>query len=91
MKNYLLPVCAVLFLLPSVAFAAPAETNEEGALVNTNGPTRELIFTDDDNIQGEVLKPGGVQVGGAKAKEHASMIGIRGEFIDKLTALSNDI
>ena len=91
MKNYLLPVCAVLFLLPSVAFAAPAETNEEGALVKTDGPTRELIFTDDDNIEGGVLKPGGVKGGGAVAKEHASMSEVRGEFSDKLTALSNAI
>jgi hypothetical protein len=91
MKTYLLPLCAALFLLPTVAFAAPAGTNEEGATVNTDGPVRELIFTLDDEIEGEVLVPGGVHVGGRVAEDHANMIGIRGEFIPELIALSYDI
>jgi predicted ribosome-associated RNA-binding protein Tma20 len=91
MKNYLLPLCAALLLIPSVAFAAPASTNEEGATVNDDGAVRAIIFGTDDEIEGEVLKPGGVQVGGAIAQVHRSMIGVRGEFIDKLIALSYDI
>ena len=91
MTKYLLPLCAALLLLPSVAFAAPAEANEEGATVNNEGPVRELIFEIGDELQGEVLEPGGTNVGGAVAKKHATMIGIRGEFIPELIALSYDI
>lgn len=93
MKTYLLPLCAALFLLPAIASAAPAQTNDEGASVKTDAKSsvREIIFDQEDNVDGEVLKPGGVNVGGQVAKAHANMIGIRGEFIPQLIALSNDI
>ncbi|KIG12395.1 hypothetical protein DB30_01517 [Enhygromyxa salina] len=91
MTKYLLPLCAALLFLPTVALAAPATTNDEGATVKNVGPDREIIFGIDDEIEGEVLKPGGVDVGGSVAKKHASMIGIRGEFIDKMIFLSFDI
>ena len=83
MTKYLLPLCAALLLLPTVALAAPAS--------NDDAPMREIVIEDDDNIEGEVLKPGGVHVGGAAAKRHANMIGIRGEFIPMLIKLSNDV
>lgn len=92
MNTRLLTLCAALLLLPSAAFAAPTPTlNDEGAEVKTDGPVRELIFGDDENIEGEVLNPNGVNVGGRKAQDHANMIGIRGQFIHQLIALSNDI
>ncbi|WP_146157604.1 hypothetical protein [Enhygromyxa salina] len=74
-----------------MAIAAPASTNEEGATVKDDGPMREIIFEVGDELEGEVLKPNGVDVGGAVAKAHASMIGIRGQFRDKLIFLSFDI
>ena len=66
-----------------------AGLSDEGAKV-AEGLTREYIF-ENDNIEGEVLKPGGTNVGGQVAKDHANMIGIRGDFIPLLIALSNDI
>jgi hypothetical protein len=94
MKTHLLTLAAALLLLPTTALAAPAEAprNDEGATVaERDGGVRELIFDDDDNVDGEVMRANGVDVGGQKAKEHASMIGIRGQFINQLIWLSNDI
>jgi hypothetical protein len=94
MKTHLLTLCAALLLLPTTALAAPASAprNDEGAAVSErDGNVRELIFDTEDTVDGEVLLPNGVNVGGNVAKEHASMIGIRGQFINHLIALSNDI
>jgi hypothetical protein len=93
MTKYVLPLAAALLLLPTAATAAPAQTGltDEGGKVQDNGSVREIIFDKDDNIDGEVLSPGGVNVGGRVAKIHKSMIGIRGEFIPQLIQLSNDI
>lgn len=94
MKTHLLSLCAALLLLPTTALAAPAAAprNDEGAAVNEgNGGVRELIFDTDDNVDGEVLSPNGEQIGGKTAKEHASMISIRGQFTNQLIWLSNDI
>lgn len=94
MKTQLSFLFAALFLLPSLALAAPespAERNDEGAIVSEDAGVREVIFDQEDSIEGEVLTPGGAKVGGQRAKEHASMIGIRGEFVAQLIWLSNDI
>jgi len=91
MTKYLLPLCAALLLLPATASAAPVTTNDEGARVSDSAEVREIIFDKDDNVDGEVLKPGGANIGGRIAKEHASMIGIRGAFTAQLTRLANDI
>ena len=91
MTKYLLPLCAALLLLPTAASAAPAATTDEGGKVSQGAETRQIIFDKDDNVDGEVLKPGGVNVGGRIAKIHSSMIGIRGDFINQLVRLSDDI
>ena len=91
MTKYLLPLCAALFLLPAAASAAPAATTDEGGKISQGADAREIIFDDDDHVDGEVLKPGGVNVGGRIAKIHSSMIGIRGDFISELIRLSDDI
>lgn len=96
MKSHLLTLCAALLLLPTAAFAAPAKktaapVNDEGAAIGEQGGVQTLIFGLDENVEGEVLLPNGVNVGGRIAKEHASMIGIRGQFTNQLIWLSNDI
>jgi hypothetical protein len=92
MKTQLPLLCAALLLLPSLALAAPSDKrNDEGASVTDNGITREVIFDIEDNVDGEVLSPNGANVGSHRAKEHASMIGIRGQFLAQLSKLSNDI
>jgi hypothetical protein len=95
MKIHLLSICAALLLLPTTALAAPGEKasrNDEGASVSErDGNVREVIFDTSDTVDGEVLAPNGVQVGGDIAKAHASMIGIRGQFTNQLIWLSNDI
>lgn len=92
MTKYLLPLCAALLLIPTAASAAPTPTTtDEGGKVSQTGEIREIVFDKDDNVDGEVLKPGGVNVGGRVAKIHKSMISIRGEFIPELIKLSQDI
>jgi hypothetical protein len=92
MKTTLLSLAAALLLLPTTALAAPAATprNDEGAEVRETEGGREFIF-ELDNVEGEVLLPNGANIGGRKSEEHASMIGIRGQFINQLIWLSNDI
>lgn len=94
MKTPLLTLLAALLLLPTTALAAPAAAprNDEGAAVSErDGGVRELIFDTEDTVDGEVLLPNGANIGGRKHEEHASMIGIRGQFINQLIWLSNDI
>lgn len=94
MKTHLLTLSAALLLLPTTALAAPASTtrNDEGAAVREqDGGVRELIFDESDNVDGEVMSPNGVDVGGNVATVHASMITIRGQFTNHLIWLSNDI
>jgi hypothetical protein len=96
MKSHLLTLCAALLLFPTTALAAPAKAksapqNEEGAAIGEQGGVQTLTFGIDENVEGEVLLPNGVDIGGRIAKEHASMIGIRGQFTNQLIWLSNDI
>jgi hypothetical protein len=94
MKTQLLTLAAALLLLPTTALAGPASAarNDEGAAVSErDGNVRELIFDTEDTVDGEVMLPNGVHVGGRIAKEHANMVGIRGQFINQLIWLSNDI
>jgi hypothetical protein len=94
MKTQLPFLCAALILLPSIALAAPASNanrNDEGAIVTDHGSFQELKFDEADNVDGEVMLPNGVNVGGRRAADHANMIGIRGQFIAQLSRLSNDI
>jgi|GEM_PF-4087959 len=103
MKTHLIPLCAALFLLPSIlllpstAEAAPAEgdtwiDSDEGARVTQrdNG-VREVVIEDGDDVTGVALKPGGVKVRGVHADKHASMITIRGAFTTELISLSLEI
>ena len=81
-----------LFAPARAAAAAPAQTTtDEGGKVTQTGEVREIVFDKDDNVDGEVMKPGGVNVGGRVAKIHKSMISIRGSFIPELVKLSQDI
>jgi hypothetical protein len=93
MTMKMLTVSAAVFLLPLTAIAAPAQPNrtDEGAIVNSDGPIRELKFDEADSVEGETLSPNGVNVGGRRAQDHANMIGIRGQFVTQLIKLSNDI
>jgi hypothetical protein len=92
-KTLLVSLCALL-LLPAAASAAPAERydSEEGArITETEGGTREIVIDDDEEIEGESLVPGGINIRSRVGTLHRSLISVRGEFIPQLVALSNDI
>jgi hypothetical protein len=92
-KTLLVSLCALL-LLPAVASAAPAERydSDEGArITETAGGTREIVIDDDEQIEGDSLVSGGINILTRKAGDHRSLISVRGEFIPQLIALSNDI
>lgn len=94
-RKSLLPLCAALLLMPTIASAAPAPQHydpDEGANVTEGSDgTRHIEILDGDSIEGEKLQPGGVNVRGMQGKKHASMISIRGEFIPELLKLATDI
>jgi hypothetical protein len=93
MSKTLLPLCAALLLFPATGFAAPAptEVNDEGASVSQDGNVREVIFGVDEEIDGEVFKAMGEDLGGRPRTDHKNMINIRVNFLAQLSKLSADI
>lgn len=96
MTKTLLPLCTALLLFPATALAAPSPNdgsyiNDEGARVSEEGDVRTVVIEDGDDIAGETLAPGGVNVNSRRANAHKSLISIRGEFLSQLIELSADI
>jgi hypothetical protein len=90
-----LTLCAATFLgavafAPTQALAAEPIYNDEGALVDTSGPMKELTFVDGDTLEGEVLGLVGDDIYSPRGRHHASLIPIKFHFIPELIALSWD-
>ena len=79
-----------LVVLPSEAHAADPVYNDEGALVDTSGPMKELTFEDGDSLEGEVLRLDESVLYYNRGRNHASLIPIKWNFIPELIALSWD-
>lgn len=74
---------------------APAPDSSGAAEPDADAAARvsdsEYIFVDGDDLQGDLLKPGGVPVRGSVGLKHESMISIRGQFIGELTQMALDM
>jgi hypothetical protein len=93
-KKTLLPLCAALLLFPATSSAAPADAgyvNDEGARVIQDGPVRELVIDDGEDIDGELFKAMGEDLSGRPGIIHKNMIGLRTNFLMQLGRLSTDL
>ena len=95
MSKILLPLCAALLLFPATSFAAPPSdgsyVNDEGARVTQNGDVREIVIDDGEEIDGELFRAMGEDLGGRPPLTHKNMISIRVNFLVQLNRLSTDI
>jgi hypothetical protein len=96
MSKILLPLCAALLLFPATGFAAPSPSdgsyvNDEGARVTQTGEVREIVIDDGEEIDGELFKAMGEDLGGRPPVAHKSLISLRVNFLTQLNRLSADI
>lgn len=88
---------AIFSVAGLLAFAAPAQAAaqpqdaDEAALKGTAKDGQATYVFDDDNVDGEILRPEGAQIGSRGRSRHASLITIRAHFIGELIRLANDI
>lgn len=83
-------VALSLMTAPSIASAADPVYNDEGALVDTSGPTKELTFEDGEYLDGEVLRLDETILRNNRGRHHTSLISIRMSFVPELIKLSWD-
>jgi hypothetical protein len=88
----------LVFSLASAFSLAPAPSADDAAqskdpaaaASETPTPTRRFVY-EDDPLEGEVLRAGGVQITARTGKPHPPLIRIRGEFLDHLAKMSRDM
>lgn len=80
-------------LLASTAQAEPeGETNDadSAAFSGEDGGVAVYDF-EDDNVDGEVLRPEGANLSSRRSLKHASLINIRPHFLRELINLARDV
>lgn len=85
-----LTLCLSMTFVASEARAADPVYNDEGALVDTSGPVKKLLFEDGDTLEGEVLRLDQDIIYSPRGRHHNSLIPIKYDFIPELIALSWD-
>lgn len=80
----------IAFAPAPAADSAPA-VNDQDADSNARVKDSEYVFVEGDDLEGDVLKPGGTPVTGRIGIKHESMISIRGAFIGELTLMALDM
>lgn len=82
-------VVAALLSLAPVSTASDVDADTAAFAGERNGAT--VYNFDDDNIEGEVLRPDGANVSGRQGLRHQSLLTIRPHFIQELHQLAMDI
>ena len=82
-------------LLATTASAAPAEGGnpndaDEAARKGDKGGVTVYDF-DDDNVDGEILRPEGANLASRGRVKHASLINIRPHFLRELINMARDV
>jgi hypothetical protein len=85
-----LTLCLSMTFMAGEAHAADPVYNDEGALVDTSGPTKKLTFVDGDTLEGEVLRLDQDIIYSPRGRHHNSLIPIKYNFISELISLSWD-
>ncbi len=74
----------------ATAMAADPVYNDEGAIVDTSGPTKKLTFEDGEFLDGEVLRLDETILYNNRGRHHESLITIKMSFVPELIELSWD-
>jgi hypothetical protein len=81
-----------VLLVSSTAFAAPEEGGDADAAAFQGSEGGVSVYDfDDDNVDGEVLKPEGANISSRGRVKHASLINIRPHFLRELINLARDV
>lgn len=86
---------ATVMLLSGSAFAEPegggnSQDADNAAFKGEEGGTAVYDF-EDDNVDGEVLRPEGANLSSRRSLKHASLINIRPHFLPELINLALDV
>lgn len=90
MRRIALLVLPVFCLSFDAKAAQPADA--DSAALQKGGKDGQATYVfDDDNVDGEILRPEGANVGSRNRSRHASLITIRNNFIGEMIRLADDI
>ncbi len=84
---------ATVMLLAGSAFAAEPEGGDDADSAAFQGEEGGVTVYDfeDDNVDGEVLRPEGANLSSRRGTKHASLINIRPHFLRELINLARDV
>jgi hypothetical protein len=81
-----------VLLASSIAWAAPeGESDADSAAFKGADGGVSVYDFDDDNVDGEILKPEGANISSRGRVKHASLINIRPHFLRELINLARDV
>ena len=81
-----------VLLASGTAFAAPAGDGDADAAAFQGAEGGVSVYDfDDDNVDGEILKPEGANISSRGRVKHASLINIRPHFLRELINLARDV
>jgi len=80
-----------VLLLAGTAQAAPESTDADSAAFSGEDGGVAVYDFEDDNVDGEVLRPEGANLSSRGSLKHASLINIRPHFLRELINLARDV
>ena len=87
----LIPFLALAMALPATAFAGEDTSPDDDARRGRNAAGATVYDFEDDNVEGEVLRPDGALISGRGHGRHASLVTLRPHFIDRLIVLAREV
>lgn len=88
-----IPAAMAVLFISSTALAAPAGDGDadSAAMSGQNSAGATVYDFEDDNVDGELLKPEGANISSRGRVKHASLINIRPHFLPELINLALDV
>ena len=91
MRIMIATALSVLFF-STTAYAAPASADADAAANRGSNASGTTVYDfEDDNVDGEVLRPEGANLSSRRSLKHASLINIRPHFLRELINLARDV
>lgn len=78
-------------LVAGTAYAAPSDNDADSAAFSGAEGDVAVYDFEDDNVDGELLKPEGANIASRGRVKHASLINIRPHFLPELINLALDV
>ena len=91
--RFVLVTFLTTLLASTNAWAAPAsDTDADASAAKGKGGSGTTVYDfDDDNVDGEVLRPEGANLAARGRVKHASLISIRPHFLRELINMARDV